>query len=158
MMPSDWPEVSIIYEEGIVTGYATFETQVPSFEVWNRAHLDIGRLVALHQECIAGWAALSSVSNRCVYHGVAEVSIYIGKLYRGMGIGKQLMKQLIKVSEEAGFWTLQSGIFPENKASVALHEQMGFRYLGCRKKIARYKGEWKDNLIFERRSTCIGQD
>ena len=158
MTATDWPEVSIIYGEGIATGMATFETQVPSFETWNGSHLDIGRLVALHEERIAGWAALSAVSSRCVYQGVAEVSVYIGKIYRGMGFGKQLMKQLIKVSEEAGFWTLQSGIFPENNASVALHQQMGFRYLGCRKKIARHKGKWKDNLIFERRSLCIGQD
>ena len=143
MTATDWSEVSIIYGEGIATGMATFETQVPSFETWNGSHLDIGRLVALHEERIAGWAALSAVSSRCVYQGVAEVSVYIGKLYRGMGFGKQLMKQLIKVSEDAGFWTLQSGIFPENNASVALINKWVSAIWGVAKKLPGIKGNGK---------------
>ncbi|WP_394747592.1 GNAT family N-acetyltransferase [Spongiimicrobium salis] len=158
MNPADWPQVSQIYEEGIVTGIATFETEVPSYEQWDGSHLEVGRLVAVHQAKIAGWCALSPVSSRCVYEGVAEVSVYIARSSRGIGIGKLLLKQLIQSSEEAGFWTLQSGIFPENMASIVLHEDMGFRYLGRREKIAKCRGIWQDNLIFERRSTAVGID
>ncbi len=159
LQPSDWGAVSQIYLEGIHTGMATFEKTVPSFEAWHASHLQTCRLVALaHGDGLVGWAALTPVSSRCVYGGVAEVSVYIGAQARGKGVGQMLMAQLIHESEAAGFWTLQSGIFPENSASVALHQKMGFRYIGKREKVAKLNGEWKDNLLFERRSTRIGID
>lgn len=158
MTSEDWPAVSHIYAEGIATGIATFEVQVPGYKEWDRAHLDICRFVATENESVQGWAALSPVSGRCVYGGVAEISIYIAAASRGQGIGKQLMEQLIKASEDAGFWSLQAGIFPENDGSIALHKNMGFRYLGFREKIGKRDGAWKDNLLFERRSKHIGMD
>ncbi|MEO1546432.1 MAG: N-acetyltransferase family protein [Bacteroidota bacterium] len=156
MLSSDWPIVAQIYEEGIQTGIATFETQAPSYEDWDKAHETSCRLVAKKENTIMGWAAISQVSSRCVYCGVGEVSIYIGKAYRGQGVGLMLLKALIQESEAAGYWTLQSGIFPENKASIKLHERAGFRFLGKRERIAKINGVWKDNLLFEKRSTRIG--
>ncbi|MEO0507715.1 MAG: N-acetyltransferase family protein [Bacteroidota bacterium] len=156
MLSSDWPIVAQIYEEGIQTGIATFETQAPSYEDWDKAHETSCRLVAKKENTIMGWAAISQVSSRCVYCGVGEVSIYIGKAYRGQGVGLMLLKALIQESEAAGYWTLQSGIFPENKASIKLHERAGFRFLGKRERIAKINGIWKDNLLFEKRSTRIG--
>ena len=156
MTNSDWPRVAQIYREGMDTGFATFEKEVPAFQVWDAAHLKIGRLVAANAETILGWAALSPVSSRCVYGGVAEVSIYIAQESRGQGVGKLLMQQLIVESEKAGFWTLQSGIFPENKGSVELHLKMGFRYIGKRERIGKRDNVWKDNLLFERRSALVG--
>lgn len=158
MKNSDWPSVAEIYRQGMDTGFATFEKVVPSFEVWDAAHLQIGRLVAAKGETILGWAALSPVSSRCVYGGVAEVSVYIGQGSRGQGVGKLLMQQLIVESEKAGLWTLQSGIFPENKGSVELHRKMGFRFIGKRERVGKRDNVWKDNLLFERRSTIIGVD
>ena len=158
MKKADWPTVSDIYTQGIATGYATFETEVPAFEEWNKNHLSSCRLIAERGGEIAGWAALSPVSGRCVYGGVAEVSVYVGAEYHGLGIGKLLMKHLILESEKAGLWTLQSGIFPENAGSIKLHEKVGFRKLGYREKVGKLHGEWKDNLIFERRSKVVGQD
>lgn len=156
MDPSDWVQVAAIYKEGIDTGMATFETQVPNYDKWNSSHLIHCRFVGLYEDKIAGWAALSSVSNRHVYRGVAEVSIYIGQEFRGMGIGKVLLRHLILESEKDGFWTLQSGIFPENKASIKLHESLGFRKMGKRERVGNLKGRWIDNVLFERRSTKIG--
>ncbi|WP_088340280.1 GNAT family N-acetyltransferase [Robiginitalea sediminis] len=156
MFPKDWPEVSRIYAEGMATGVATFETQVPSYEAWDAAHLPNCRLVAEATGAIAGWAALSPVSGRCVYGGVAEVSIYIGEAFRGQGVGMQLMNSLIRESEASGFWTLQSGIFPENAASIRLHEKAGFRRIGYRERIGQRNGVWTDNVLFERRSSRIG--
>lgn len=158
MINSDWPAVAQIYQQGMDTGYATFETMVPTFETWDAAHLKVGRLVAAKGETILGWAALSPVSGRCVYGGVAEVSVYIGQNHRGQGAGKMLIRQLIVDSEEAGLWTLQSGIFPENKGSVELHLKMGFRFIGKRERIGKRDNVWKDNLLFERRSVVIGID
>ena len=158
MEKSDWPVVSDIYSQGIATGYATFETEVPSYEEWNKNHLSSCRLIAERAGEVAGWAALSPVSGRCVYGGVAEVSVYVGTEFHGLGIGKLLMNHLILESEKAGLWTLQSGIFPENTGSIKLHEKVGFRKIGFREKVAKHHGEWKDNLIFERRSKVIGQD
>jgi len=158
MKNSDWPSVAEIYRQGMDTGFATFEKVVPSFEVWDAAHLEAGRLVAAKGETILGWAALSPVSSRCVYGGVAEVSVYIGQGSRGQGVGKLLMQQLIVESEKAGLWTLQSGIFPENKGSVELHRKMGFRFIGKRERVGKRDNVWKDNLLFERRSTIIGVD
>ena len=158
MQKADWPAVSDIYIQGIATGYATFETDVPSFEEWDQNHLSSCRLIAERSGKIAGWAALSPVSGRCVYGGVAEVSVYVSTEYHGLGIGKVLMKHLILESEKAGLWTLQSGIFPENVGSIKLHEKVGFRKIGYREKVGKLHGDWKDNLIFERRSKVVGQD
>lgn len=157
MQPEHWTAVAEIYREGIDTGFATFETQVPAYGQWHGSHLGTCRLVAEHNSVPVGWAALSPVSGRCVYGGVAEVSIYIAKNARGLGIGKLLMQRLILESENNGLWTLQSGIFPENGASIALHTAMGFRYIGKREKVGRTsEGVWKDNLLFERRSNTVG--
>ncbi len=157
MTPEDWPLVSKIYAEGIATGFATFESSIPNYEDWDNAHIKNCRLIAENNQTILGWAALSPVSSRCVYGGVAEVSVYIAAQSRGQGVGKALMEELIDQSEKAGYWTLQSGIFPENEPSIALHEKVGFRFLGKRERVGKTKtGVWKDNLLFERRSKKIG--
>lgn len=157
MIQRDWSDVARIYNEGIATGYATFETNVPQYGEWDKAHIKMCRLIAEEDGSIQGWAALSPVSSRCVYGGVAEISIYIGENARGKGIGKVLLERLIEESERAGYWTLQSGIFPENKASIKLHERLGFRFLGKRESIGKTNdGIWKDNLLFERRSKKVG--
>ncbi len=158
MQPADWPEVARIYAEGMATGLATFETQVPEYEAWDRAHLSTCRWVADTGGSLLGWAALSPVSGRCVYGGVAELSIYVGSGHRGKGLGRALLTVLIPDSEAAGLWTLQSGVFPENTASIGLHLAMGFRQLGYRERIGRRDGSWKDNVLFERRSPKIGID
>ncbi|MEY8019240.1 N-acetyltransferase family protein [Muriicola sp. SD30] len=158
MSPTDWPAVAQIYLEGIETGFATFEKQVPAFEDWDKAHTRSCRLVADENNSIVGWAALSPVSGRCVYGGVGEVSVYVSKNHWGKGIGKKLLNALIESSEKEGFWTLQSGIFPENKGSVNIHLQCGFRQIGYRERIGQLDGEWKDNLIFERRSKKVGSN
>lgn len=153
----DWPAVADIYFQGIATDHATFEQEVPSYSAWDKAHRKNCRIVAEHEGKLLGWTALSPVSNRYVYRGVAEVSIYISTAHRGKGVGLVLMEQLIMESEQAGYWTLQSGIFPENIASIRLHEKVGFRFLGKRTRIAKTKqGIWKDNLLFERRSPTVG--
>ncbi|AXT21042.1 GNAT family N-acetyltransferase [Flavobacteriaceae bacterium AU392] len=156
MQPEDWQEVSKIYKEGIATGMATFEKKVPEYDAWNNAHLDHCRIVAIKKNAILGWAALSPVSSRCVYGGVGEVSVYVSQNSRGEGVGSLLMNALISKSELAGFWTLQSGIFPENLGSIELHKKTGFRYIGKRERIGSLDGVWKDNLLFERRSKLIG--
>ena len=158
MTPSDWEAVARIYAEGMATGYATFEQEVPSWESWDSNHLSTCRLVAFEEDELLGWAALSPVSSRCVYGGVAEVSVYVGSNARGRGVGKALMHQLISESEAAGLWTLQSGIFPENKASIVLHEKVGFRKIGVRERVGKLDDEWKDNVLFERRSQTVGID
>ncbi len=157
MKASDWDSVAAIYKEGIATGFATFETNVPSFDTWDTAHLKTCRIVAFDAERVLGWAALSPVSSRCVYGGIAEVSVYISASSRGLGVGKLLMEHLILESEKVGLWTLQSGIFPENEASIQLHKKVGFRYIGKREHIGKTSdGMWKDNLLFERRSKVVG--
>lgn len=156
MKPQDWPVVAQIYAEGIATGMATFETQVPDWPAWDNAHLKIGRLVAIQGDQLFGWAALSPVSSRCVYGGVGEVSIYIGEESRGNGLGLLLLQALIRESEAHGIWTLQSGIFPENSASIKLHEKGGFRRIGYRERIGCLQGIWRDNILFERRSKTVG--
>ena len=156
MSEAHWPEVSQIYKQGIDTGFATFEKEIPSYEQWNRNHISSCRLIALRDGKIAGWAALSSVSGRCVYGGVAEVSVYVAEKARGKGVGILLMEELIISSEMAGIWTLQSGIFPQNTGSIKLHEKVGFRFLGKRERIGQLDGNWKDNLLFERRSKIVG--
>lgn len=156
MTLSDWPAVAAIYKEGIATGMATFETEIPSWEQWNNAHIDSCRLVAKKGGYVLGWAALSEVSSRCVYGGVAEVSVYVAAKARGNKIGEFLLRQLINESEQLGYWTLQSGIFPENSASIRLHEKLGFRKIGYREKIGQLKGVWKDNVLMEKRSRTVG--
>lgn len=156
MLAADWEAVAAIYAEGISTGYATFETTVPEYEAWDNAHMQTCRIVATRNAKILGWAALSPVSSRCVYGGVAEVSVYVANDSRGMGLGKLLLSQLIEKSESAGLWTIQSGIFPENEGSIELHKKVGFRYIGKRERVGKLDGEWKDNVLFEKRSTKIG--
>jgi L-amino acid N-acyltransferase YncA len=156
MVPEDWQTVKSIYESGIATGIATFETTTPSWEKWNNAHLVFGRLVAIENNEVAGWTALSPVSSRCVYSGVAEVSVYVADNHKGKGIGKLLLQKLITESESNGIWTLQAGIFTDNDSSVKLHEKVGFRVIGHREKIGKLNDIWKDNYILERRSKIIG--
>jgi phosphinothricin acetyltransferase len=158
MIPEHWPEVARIYKQGIETGIATFETSVPSWEDWNRNHAASCRLVAVVNEGICGWAALSPVSSRCVYGGVGEVSVYVDEDSRSIGVGTSLLQALIRESEKEGYWTLQSGIFPENQVSITMHEKAGFRKVGYREKIGKMDGRWKDNILMERRSHIVGQD
>lgn len=149
--------VKDIYLEGIVTCNATFQTEAPSWEDWNNGHLEHSRIVAVDdQNTVMGWAALSPVSSRCVYAGVAEVSVYIGANHRGKGIGNRLMQDLIESSEQNNIWTLQAGIFPENIASLQLHQNNGFRIIGRREKIGKMDDTWRDTVLLERRSVVIG--
>jgi phosphinothricin acetyltransferase len=156
MTPADWPAVRDIYLEGIATGNATFEREAPSWEAWDAGHLELGRLVARDAEGVAGWGALSPVSARRVYAGVAEVSIYVGGRSRGAGVGGALLDELIRRSESGGIWTLQAGIFPENEASLALHRRGGFTVVGRRERIGCLEGRWRDVLLLERRSVVVG--
>ena len=153
LQPADWPAVAAIFAEGIASGMATFETAVPSWEEWDAAHLPAPRLVARDGAgCVLAWAALVPVSRRACYAGVAELSIYVAARARGRGVGCALLEALVRASEAAGFWTLQAVVFPENAASVALHERCGFRLVGRRERIARIGGRWQDTLLFERRA------
>ena len=151
----DWPEVSKIYKEGIDTGIATFETEIPDWDRWDQSHITTCRLKAVINNETVGWAALSPTSSRKVYKGVAEVSIYITSKYRNLGIGKLLLTNLIIESEKEGFWTLQASIFSKNHASVKLHTNVGFRIIGYREKVAKLNHIWYDNTILERRSKKI---
>jgi phosphinothricin acetyltransferase len=155
MLPSDWIEVESIYREGIATGNATFATDPPTWKEWDLAHLPSCRLVAKMDSETVGWAAASSVSSRCVYAGVAEISIYVSARVRGQGVGKQLLNRLIEESEQNNLWTLQAGIFPENLASIALHRSCGFREVGRRERLGSLNGVWRDVLLFERRSRLL---
>ena len=155
MGSADWEQVRAIYLEGIAGGQATFETEAPGHERWESSHLPFARLVARDGGIVKGWAALSPVSGRRAYAGVAETSVYIGELYRGNGIGRSLLAALISESEKNGIWTLQAVVFPENHASVALHKQLGFREVGRRERIARLNGVWRDTLLLERRSSVV---
>jgi phosphinothricin acetyltransferase len=156
MLPLHWPSVKKIYEEGIATGNATFQTTAPAWEEWDAAHVKNSRLVAMEQDEVLGWAALTAVSGRCVYAGVGEVSVYVAATARGKGIGKKLLEALITESEKNNFWTLQAGIFPENAGSIKIHEACGFRVIGKREKIGQMNGIWRDTLLLERRSTIVG--
>lgn len=158
MTAEDWPSVRAIYLEGIATGQATFETEAPAWESWDSAHLPFARLIARDEDEIVGWAALSPVSQRCVYGGVAEVSVYVSGSHRGMGIGRQLLTSLIDESEQNGIWTLQAGIFPENVGSLALHHSSGFREVGRRERIGKLSGQWRDTILLERRSAIVGSE
>jgi L-amino acid N-acyltransferase YncA len=153
--PVDWPEVSRIYAEGITTGNATFETEVPSWEAWDAAHLAEHRLLAVEDGRAVGWVALAPVSERCCYGGVAEISAYVGAETRGRGVGKSLMTAVVVSSERAGIWTLQTGVFPENEPSLALLRRFGFRVVGVRERIGRLHGAWRDVVLLERRSEVV---
>lgn len=151
-----WPDVRRIYEEGIATKLATFETSAPTWEEWNSLHMSAGRIVAI-DDGIHGWAALSSYSSRCVYAGVAEVSVYVGADSRGRGVGRMLLQGLISSSESAGIWTLRAGIFPQNGASLHLHQRAGFRVVGVQERLGQLRGEWRDVVLLERRSETVGR-
>ena len=156
MRPIDWAEVKAIYLEGIATGHATFETDAPSWEVWDDAHLGFARLVARDGQRIYGWAALSPVSRRLAYAGVAEVSVYVAAKNRNAGVGRALLETLIAESEKNGIWMLQAVVFPENAATIALHLRCGFREVGRRERIGKLNDEWRDTILLERRSPLIG--
>lgn len=152
MRVDDWEGVRAIYLEGFATGNATFETDAPDWERWNQNHLSFARLVARGENGVLGWAALSPVSSRRVYSGVAEVSVYVAGSARGLGVGQMLLVSLIQESERNGIWTLQAGIFPENAASLSLHKRCGFREVGRRERIGALHGIWRDVILLERRS------
>jgi len=159
MLPRHWPEVRAVYLEGLATGDATFETEAPDWGRWDASHLRACRLVALAEGGrVAGWAALSPVSAREVYAGVAEVSVYVGADFRGRRVGRALLEALVRESEAEGIWTLQASIFPENVASVALHESCGFRPVGRRERVGKLRGRWRDTVLLERRSRVAGAD
>lgn len=156
MKASDWEQVRAIYLEGIAAGNSTFETEAPSWEKWDEGHLQIARLVMRDGDRILGWAALSPVSKRSAYRGVAELTVYVTESARGQGLGRALLEALIEESEQNGIWTLQASIFPENKASLKLHLACGFREVGRRERIAMLNSVWRDTLLFERRSEMVG--
>ena len=159
LRPADWTAVAAIYAQGIATGNATFETEVPSWERWGAAHLADHRLVARAGPAgeVLGWAALAPVSDRCVYAGVAENSVYVAKAARGLGVGRRLLISLVVGAERAGIWTVQTGVFPENTASLALHRDCGFRVVGVRERVGQLDGRWRDVVFLERRSSVAGR-
>jgi len=156
MEAQDWEAVRAIYQEGIATGNATFETNIPNWKEWDKNHLAACRLVARKEKEVIGWAAASPVSGRCIYSGVAQVSVYVTAAAQGQGAGKALLQSLIKESQNAGIWTLQAGIFPENVASIALHQTCGFRQVGRREGLGQMAGVWRDVILLERRSKIVG--
>jgi L-amino acid N-acyltransferase YncA len=156
MIPEDWNAVRAIYLEGISTGNATFEKFAPDSQTWDAGHLKGCRFVARIGSEVLGWAALSPVSGRCVYAGVAEVSVYVAERARGRKIGSQLLEALATASEREGIWTLQAGVFPENVPSIELHKRVGFRIVGTREKLGSMDGRWRDVVLLERRSTIVG--
>jgi phosphinothricin acetyltransferase len=156
LQPEHWPAVARIYADGIATGHATFETNVPSWERWDGVHLAEHRFVAVRAGRVLGWVAASAVSERCVYAGVVEHGVYVAADARGQGVGRLLLDALIASTERAGIWTIQTGIFPENEASLRLHERVGFELVGRRKRIGKHEGVWRDVLLLERRSNSVG--
>jgi phosphinothricin acetyltransferase len=152
----DWPRICAIYLEGILSGNATFESEPPTWDQWHRAHLPFGRIAAKCDGRLVGWAALSPVSQRMCYSGVAEVSVYVAELARGQGIGRSLLQQVIADSEEHGIWMLQGSVFPENVASLKMCQTCEFRQVGRRKHIAKLNGLWRDTVLIERRSGRVG--
>ncbi len=157
MGANDWPAVHDIYLQGIATGHATFETNAPTWEQWDASHHPFARFVLLVNNEVNGWAALSRVSTRQVYSGVAEVSVYVGASSRGEGFGRVLLEALIHEAEQNAIWTLQASIFPENEGSIRLHLRCGFRAIGYRERIAKLNGVWRDTVLLERRSSVVGE-
>ncbi len=155
-LEQDYFQVAEIYRQGIETGIATFQNDVPDWESWDKSHLSSCRIAVFEGSEMAGWSAITPVSSRCVYAGVGEVSVYVATHFRQKGVGEILLNYLITESEKEGLWTLQSGIFAENVGSINLHKKCGFRQIGYREKIGQKNGVWKDNVIMERRSTIIG--
>jgi phosphinothricin acetyltransferase len=155
MDPGDWPAVPRIYADGIATRLATFEEEPPSWEEFDRGRLAGHRLVAVEAGRVVGWAALSRVSSRECYAGVAEHSVYVAEDGRGRGIGRALLEAVLTGADAAGMWTIQTSVFPENEASIALHERVGFRVVGRRERIAKLDGRWRDTLLLERRSPAV---
>jgi L-amino acid N-acyltransferase YncA len=155
LLGADWPSVAEIYWDGMRDGLATFETEVPTWEEWDAGHLPHHRLVADLMGEVVAWAALSPASKRQCYRGVVENSVYVARQARGLGIGRTLLEALIAGAERAGIWTIQTSIFPENRASLALHERCGFRVVGTRERIAKRDGVWRDTVFLERRSEVI---
>jgi L-amino acid N-acyltransferase YncA len=155
LRPDDWPEVARIYREGIETGNATFETEVPSWEDWDAAYLPAHRLVAARGERVVGWVAAHAVSSRPCYRGVVEHSVYVDDELQGRGIGRALLERLFESTEAAGIWTIQTGVFPENEASLAMHEKCGFRVVGTQERLGKLDGVWRDVVVLERRSEAI---
>jgi L-amino acid N-acyltransferase YncA len=153
--PDDWPAVRAVYEDGIRSGDATFETEAPGWKEWDAAHPSL-RLVAERDSAIVGWAALSPASSRHCYRGVGEVSVYVAETARGAGVGRALLERLVERSEQAGYWTLTAGVFPENAASRRLHRACGFREMGVRERLGESGGVWRDVVLLERRSTLVG--
>ncbi|MDX1495591.1 MAG: GNAT family N-acetyltransferase, partial [Longimicrobiales bacterium] len=159
LTPDDWPDVRRIYQEGIASGDATFETEAPTWEAWDGARRPDGRIVAENDDSVVGFAALSPVSKRPVYAGVAEVMVYVAASARGRGVGTRLLHALVEASEAAGVWTLTAGIFPENEASIRAHHRVGFRTVGRHHRIGRFHdGRWRDTVLLERRSEVVGVD
>jgi len=156
MRVEDWKTIRAIYQEGIATGHATFETDIPEWAEWDASHFATCRLVARIGGQVAGWAALSAISSRCVYGDVAEVSVYVAEASRGRGVGRRLLQALVEASEGEGIWTLQAGIFPENEGSIALHKTCGFRSIGRREGLGQLHGVWRDVVLMERRSKVVG--
>lgn len=157
MLPADGEKVLEIFEEGIAGGNATFDQTAPTWEGWDEKYFNVCRFVLETEENeIVGWAALQPISNRDCFKGVAEVSIYMKNTAQGKGFGSMLLKKLILDSEEHEFWTLQAGIFPENEASIYVHEKLGFRLVGKREKIGQMNGVWRDIVLLERRSIVVG--
>ncbi|SKB94457.1 phosphinothricin acetyltransferase [Soonwooa buanensis] len=154
----NFPELVEIYRQGLATNIATFQNDLPVWQDWDKGHLDFCRISIYENNEMLGWTALSPVSSRCVYSGVAEVSVYVATIARGKGIGEMLLNELIKESELNEIWTLQSGIFAENIDSLKLHEKCGFRIVGYREKIGKKNGVWKDNILMEYRSKIVGID
>ena len=157
LIEEHWSSIRLIYQQGIATKNATFETECPEWEVWNKKFLPICRFVAVGEQ-VVGWATLSATSARLVYKGVAEVTVYVHENARGKSVGKHLLEKLIQDSEKNGFWTLQAGIFPENMASIKIHTSLGFREVGYRERIGKLDGVWRNILFFERRSLAVGID
>ncbi|WP_041616340.1 GNAT family N-acetyltransferase [Spirosoma linguale] len=158
VQPTDWPAMAAIYQQGIDTGNATMETQAPSPETMAASYMASPQLVAVDGDTVIGYALLTAVSGRCIFAGVAEVSLYIGAAYRGKGVGQQLLNRLIADSEEKNLWTLQASILRENTASIALHKRCGFREIGYHERIGKRAGIWRDILLLERRSPTVGID
>jgi phosphinothricin acetyltransferase len=163
MTPADWPAVERIYREGIATGNATFEADPPTWDEFDQEKVTSPRLVAVEGDVVLGWAAASRVSSRCVYDGVIEHSVYVAESARGHGVGRELLDAFLRAADASNVWTVQSGVFPENEPSLALHTQLGFRTVGTRERVGKmgygpYAGQWRDVVMIEHRSATAGQN